>query len=398
MTLDAKKHDLPGQLEVKDAQLIFDSVWEQLVAEVGRDQLRWPKELFLLGGAPGAGKGTNTNFIRKVRDITAAPVIVSELLNTPEAEKIKAGGGMVGDREVVYLVFKELLRAEHRGGAILDGFPRTKVQVECLKMLFDRMNWLRREFKDSPDLVHFKQPRFHIMVLFVDENESVARQLKRGVEVREHNDEVQRSGVGELQEERPTDFDESLARRRYQVFKERTYDALMSLKQIFHFHFINAQAPLDVVQDNILMELDYQSSLELDPETFHTLQRIPEASDIVSHARRDLVSRLDGYEHEQTTLFHKVVELIDEKMMPIVIRHAISGHANINSEAPLLEDPAALAMLIDVFSERGYHATIDIRRHEIPTRFDVQTGEIESRHKKVYRVTIRFKGSEIRRG
>ena len=398
MTSDAEKQELPGQLEVKDAQLIFDSVWEQLVAEVGIDQLRWPKELILLGGAPGAGKGTNTDFIRIVRDITADPVIVSALLSTPEAEKIKAGGGMVGDREVVYLVFKELLKAEHRGGAILDGFPRTKVQVECLKMLFDRMNWLRREFKDSAELVHFKQPRFHIMVLFVDENESVSRQLKRGVEVREHNEEVRRSGIGKLLEERPTDFDESLARRRYQVFKERTYDALMSLKQIFHFHFINAQAPLDVVQDNILMELDYQSSLELDPETFHTLQRIPEAGEIVSHARRDLVSRLDGYEHEQTELFHRVVDLIDEKMMPIVIRHAISGHANINSEDSLFEDPTALAMLIDVFSERGYHATIDIRRHEVPVRIDLKTGQVECGQKKVYRITIRFKGSEIRRG
>ena len=146
------------------------------------------------------------------------------------------------------------------------------------------------------------------------------------------------------------------------------------------------------------MELDYQSSLELDPETFHTLQRIPEAGEIVSHARRDLVSRLDGYEHEQTELFHRVVDLIDEKMMPIVIRHAISGHANINSEDSLFEDPTALAMLIDVFSERGYHATIDIRRHEVPVRIDLKTGQVECGQKKVYRITIRFKGSEIRRG
>ena len=103
------------------------------------------------------------------------------------------------------------------------------------------------------------------MVLFVDENESVARQLRRGEEVRAHNEEVVRSGIGEKEEERPTDFDESLAKNRYRVFKEKTYDALVSLKQIFHFHFINAQAPLEVVQANILSELDYQSSLELDP-------------------------------------------------------------------------------------------------------------------------------------
>jgi adenylate kinase len=204
--------------------------------------------------------------------------------------------------------------------------------------------------------------------------------------------------MGELWEERPTDFNKELARNRYRVFKEQTYDALVSLKQLFHYHFISAQAPLDVVRDNILRELEYQSSLELDPRTFQSLQHIPLASEIVSHARRDLVTRLDEYEIEHTELFHKVVDFVNDKMMPIIVRHAISGHANINSEDPLWEEHEALAMLIDVFSERGYHATIDIRRHDVPQRFDLKTGEIEHSQKKVYRIAVRFPGSEIRRG
>ena len=281
-----KKAPLPVDLEVKDAQLIFNSVWKELEEKYGKANLHFPKELILLGGAPGSGKGTNTNFIREVRDISERPIVVSELLNSPESEAVKAQGGMVGDREVVNLVFRKLLEPGYQGGAILDGFPRTKVQVECLKMLYDRMNFLRREFANSPQLVHFKQPTFHIMVLFVDEAESVARQLSRGTKTLAHNEEVRQGGIGELWEERPTDFNEELARNRYRVFKEQTYDALVSLKQIFHYHFINAQAPLDVVQDNILHELEYQSSLELDPRTFHSLQAIPLASDIVSHARR----------------------------------------------------------------------------------------------------------------
>lgn len=52
------------ELEIKDAQLIFNSVWKDLEQEYGRENLRFPKELILLGGAPGAGKGTNTDFIR----------------------------------------------------------------------------------------------------------------------------------------------------------------------------------------------------------------------------------------------------------------------------------------------------------------------------------------------
>ena len=393
-----KKTSVPFDLEVKDAQLIFQSVWRELENDYGKKNLRFPKELILLGGAPGAGKGTNTDFIRKVRDITEKPIVVSELLSSPEAVAIKAGGGMVGDRDVVRILFRKLLGAEYRGGAVLDGFPRTKVQVECLKMLYDEMISLRREFADSPEVVNFKQPVFHIMVLFIEEPESVARQLKRGRQTIAHNEEVMRSGIGELWEERPTDFNEQLARNRYRVFKEQTYDALVSLKQIFHYHFINAQASLETVQDNVLRELEYQSSLELDPRTFHALRRIPLASDIVSHARRDLVRRLDEYESEQAELFHAVVDFIDVKIMPIIVRHAISGHANINSEDPIWEDNVALAMLIDVFSERGFRASVDITRHNVPMRFDLLTGDIEYQQKKVFRISVRFRGSEIRRG
>jgi len=394
----AKKTTVPFDLEVKDAQLIFQSVWRELENDFGKKNLRFPKELILLGGAPGAGKGTNTDFIRKVRDITEEPIVVSELLSSPEAAAIKARGAMVGDRDVVRILFRKLLEAEYRGGAVLDGFPRTKVQVECLKMLYDEMISLRREFADSPELVHFKQPVFHIMVLFIEEPESVARQLKRGRQTIAHNEEVTRSGIGELWEERPTDFNEQLARNRYRVFKEQTYDALVSLKQIFHYHFINAQASLETVQDNILHELEYQSSLELDPRTFHALRRIPLASDIVSHARRDLVRRLDEYESEHSGLFHAVVDFIELKIMPIIVRHAISGHANINSEDQIWEDNVALAMLIDVFSERGFRASVDITRHNVPMRFDLKTGDIEYQQKKVFRIAVRFRGSEIRRG
>jgi adenylate kinase len=388
----------PTDLEIKDASLIFSSVWQELEANFGRSELRFPKEIILLGGAPGAGKGTNTEFIKKTRMLTCAPIVVSALLDSPEARALKNAGNMVGDREVVSLILRALLKPEYRDGVILDGFPRTKVQVECLKLLVDKMQALRREFYSTPLGIHFRQPTIHIMVLFVDEREAVARQLKRGRETRVHNEEVARTGIGELLEDRPTDHDEVLARRRYRVFKEQTWDALQSLRETFHYHFINAQGPVEEVEQNILRELEYQSTLELDPRTVDRLRGIPVASELIIHARQELVKRLDGYAFEHAELFARVVAFIEKKIIPIVLRHAISGVAQINAEEAVLDDPLALAILIDVFSERGYHAVVDIHRIEVPEQVDLKTGQIRCRTKKVYRIQIRFQGSEIRRG
>jgi adenylate kinase len=182
------------------------------------------------------------------------------------------------------------------------------------------------------------------------------------------------------------------------VFKEQTWEALQSLKEIFHYHFINAQGSFAEVEKNILKELEYQSTLELDSRTVDRLRGIPVASEIIIHARQELVKRLDSYELEHARLFAKVATFIEDKIVPIVLRHAISGAAHINSEDKLLDEPLALAMLIDVFSERGYHAGVDIHRIEIPEHVDLATGKLTCRTKKVYRIEIRFQGSEIRRG
>ncbi|REJ81557.1 MAG: nucleoside monophosphate kinase [Planctomycetota bacterium] len=395
-----KPQAAPGSvetLEVKDAQVIFTNVWNELEAEFGHENLRFSKELILLGGAPGAGKGTNTEFIMQARDLTCAPIVVSSLLNTPEARRIKQAGGMVGDREVVGLVFRKLLEEEYRDGCLLDGFPRTQVQVECLKRLVLKMNQLYREYHETPLATQFRKPTIHVMVLFVDEKTSIERQLKRGREVAERNARARAEGDVELLEERATDQDPETARRRYRVFKEQTWAALQSLKEVFHYHFINAQGDLESVERNIRRELDYQSSLELDPETFDAVRHLPLASELVTHARQELVKRMDSYELENRQLFHDVIRLIDERFMPIVARHSIPGMAIVNSEDKLLDDPLALAMMIDIFAERGYRAVADVNLAEIPESVDLQTGRITCSTKCIYRFQIRFTGSRIRR-
>jgi adenylate kinase len=385
-------------LEVKDARLIFTPTWENLEEKIGRVDLRFPKEIILLGGAPGSGKGTQTDFICRTRGLTCPPIVISDLLTTPEMEKIKAQGGMVGDKEVLTVLLQKLLEPMYRDGVVLDGFPRTPVQVECLKLLVDKIGELHDHYADTPLAIYFRRPTIHAMVLFVSESTSIARQLGRGREIAEHNQRVAETGIGKAIELRATDLSEELVRRRYQVFKEQTWTALTSLRQLYHYHFINAEGPIAEVQANILKELTYQSSLELEPRTFERLRSVPLAEELVVHGRQELVKRLDSYELKHPQLLAQIVELVKSKFMPIISRHALSGRAVVNSEDPIFNEPLAMPMLIDLFSERGYHAVVDKTIQQMPERVDLKTGEIKFRTNTVYRIQITFEVSKIRRG
>ncbi|MBC2604183.1 nucleoside monophosphate kinase [Puniceicoccus vermicola] len=384
-------------LEVKDPQIIFERVWSQLEDDIGQENLIFPKEIFWLNGSPGAGKGTNTGFIMETRDLTADPITVSQLLKSPEARKRMDAGLLVGDREVTELVLRRLLDPEYQHGAIVDGFPRTKVQVECVKQLYAKLDALHQmHFEGTKS--SFPKCRFHIIVLFIDEGESVKRQLNRGRQAIVHNEKVRESGVGEVREVRKTDLNEDAARGRYRTFKEITYHALRELQEVFHYHYIDAQGSLKEVQDRIIEELHYQSSLELDEGTYRRVGSLPIASSMAIHARQELVDRLDSYEEGQNELFAKVVEDIEKYFLPIIKRHAISGMALINTENEMYRNDMAIAMLIDVFSERGFHAVVDIRKESVPVRFDLETGEVHLKEKRIYRVRVNFGGSDIRKG
>lgn len=360
------------------------------------DGLRFPKEIFWLNGAPGAGKGTNTRFIMRLRDLTEAPITVSELLKSPEAKRRMDAGMLVGDREVTELVFRSLLDPRYTHGAIVDGYPRTKVQVECVKQLYARLNELHQKSLEtvSPPL---PKCRFHIIVLFVDEAESVRRQLNRGLQAMVHNEKVRESGVGEILEVRKTDLHDDAARGRYRTFKEITYHALKELSEVFLYHYIDAQGPVGEVQDRIVEELQYQSSLELGEDTHRRIGVVPVASTISVHARQELVNRLDGYESDHPELFARVVEDITHYFLPVIKRHAVSGMALINTENQLYSEELAIPMLIDVFSERGFHAVVDVRKDLVPEKVDLKTGEITNRVKRVCRVRVNFGGADIRK-
>ncbi len=234
-------------------------------------------------------------------------------------------------------------------------------------------------------------------MLYVGEKESVERQLKRGLETLAHNQRVRDTGMGELLEERATDLSEEACRKRYRVFMEQTYDVLQSLKQTFPFHVINAQSDIASVERAIISEFRYQSSLELDEETFDALRHIPLASEVVMSARQRLVERLEGYQRDNSQLFQQVIAAIEQDFVPTIVVQAVTGLARVTSDGELFSDPLARRMVVDVLNERGYRATATVELREVPVRIDPTTHEIVHRTKPRYHFGIHFQGSQIRR-
>jgi adenylate kinase len=386
------------ELEIEDAAQIFGQVWNRLVEERGLENMVFPKEIMWLGGAPGSGKGTNTPFILRERGLTAAPIVVSDLLDTPEMRALKDRGQLVGDREVIEALLRKLLEPAYQTGVVVDGFPRTRVQADAVKLLHDQIMQLRTAYWGTPVGKRFRRPIFRITVLFVGEQTSVERQLGRGREIRAHNDKVRRAGEGQLFELRPTDIDEALARNRYRTFKELTYEALNSLKRNFQYHFINADAPLADVERSINAEFQYQSSLELGQATFDIIHRIPLVSELTLHARQELVRRLDAYEHAAAPLFKQVTAFIETAVVPVIQRHALAGRCVVKTDSALFGDATPVDMVLDTLAERGYHAVYQEHRAAVPKSVDLQTGVITCEERSEHTFEIRFHPPEIRRG
>ncbi|ASM77648.1 Adenylate kinase [Vitreoscilla filiformis] len=102
-------------------------------------KLRQFMRLILLG-APGAGKGTQANFICQkfgIPQISTGDMLRAAVKAGTElglaAKKVMDAGGLVSDDIIIGLVKERIQQADCANGFLFDGFPRTIPQAEAMK-------------------------------------------------------------------------------------------------------------------------------------------------------------------------------------------------------------------------------------------------------------------------
>ncbi|MES2126475.1 MAG: adenylate kinase [Pseudomonadota bacterium] len=94
----------------------------------------------ILLGAPGAGKGTQANFIKEkynipqisTGDMLRAAIKAGTAMGIA-AKKVMDEGGLVSDDIIIGLVKDRLKEGDCANGYLFDGFPRTIAQADAMK-------------------------------------------------------------------------------------------------------------------------------------------------------------------------------------------------------------------------------------------------------------------------
>lgn len=95
---------------------------------------------FILLGAPGAGKGTQAQFLTKefnIPQISTGDMLRAAIKEGTElgkkAKEFMDAGKLVTDEIIIGLVKERIAQSDCANGFLLDGFPRTVPQADALK-------------------------------------------------------------------------------------------------------------------------------------------------------------------------------------------------------------------------------------------------------------------------
>lgn len=189
-----------------------------------------------LFGPPGAGKGTQAEFLIEkynLYHISTGDLLRKEMANKTrlgqEAQSIIAKGGLVSDEIIVQIIEKTITENPDCNGFLFDGFPRTYVQCYILEGLMIKLN-------TSLDC---------LISMALPEEESIARLLNRG----------KTSGR--------SDDNETVIRNRLKEYNEKTLPVLDFYKDKGVYVEVNGAQGIEEVTASITKVINEELSKRL---------------------------------------------------------------------------------------------------------------------------------------
>ena len=189
-----------------------------------------------LFGPPGAGKGTQSEFL--ISKYNLFYISTGDLLRKEIAEKTRLGmeaqssiasGGLVSDEIIVQIIEKTITDNPDSNGFLFDGFPRTYIQVYILEGLMIKLNTSLN----------------CLISLVVTEEESVLRLLSRG----------KTSGR--------SDDNEKVIRNRLKEYNEKTLPVLQFYKDKGIYVEVNGTETIENVNLAITKIINHELSKSL---------------------------------------------------------------------------------------------------------------------------------------
>jgi adenylate kinase len=208
-------------------------------------------------GAPGAGKGTQAQFITEkygipqisTGDMLRAAVKAKTELGL-QAKKVMDAGGLVSDEIIIGLVKDRITQDDCANGFLFDGFPRTIPQAQSMVEADVRID--------------------HVVEIAVDDEEIVARVSGRRVHPGSGRiyhvkyNPPQQAGVddesGEALIQRDDDTEETV-RKRLEIYYSQTSPLIdfyqnMSGDDAPTYHRIEGVGSVDAIRDAVFASLD----------------------------------------------------------------------------------------------------------------------------------------------
>ena len=184
----------------------------------------------VLFGKPGAGKGTQAEFLKEKYSLThlsTGDIFRFNIKNETELGKLAKTfidkGDLVPDEVTIKMLESEVDKNQHSKGFLFDGFPRTLAQANALD-----------EF-----LLSKKQSITATVALEANDEILVQRLLERG----------KTSG-------RIDDQDEEKIRNRYQEYNEKTAPLMNYYKKQGKFHAVNGIGTIQEITERLSKVID----------------------------------------------------------------------------------------------------------------------------------------------